>query len=89
MLEKYNTLHQTNLELQQNMDQLQRQLDALNATKSSLEDQICVSPVSINVITYIIYNLLLIILLIFFCAYVEYLYSQDTVCITCGITTLA
>lgn len=46
MLEKYNTLHQTNLELQQTMDQLQRQLDALNATKSNLEDQICVSPVS-------------------------------------------
>lgn len=52
MLEKYNTLHQTNLELQQNMDQLQRQLDALNATKSSLEDQICVSPVSINIINF-------------------------------------
>ncbi|XP_039278406.1 intraflagellar transport protein 74 homolog isoform X2 [Nilaparvata lugens] len=43
--EHYNTLQKESTELQQQMDQLQRELDSLNATKSSLEDQICISPV--------------------------------------------
>lgn len=43
--EKYLSLQQENNNLQREMDQLQRELDSLNSVKSSLEDQICVSPV--------------------------------------------
>ncbi|XP_075215013.1 intraflagellar transport protein 74 homolog [Lycorma delicatula] len=43
--ETYLRLQQENSSLQKEMDQLQRELDVLNATKSSLEDQLCVSPI--------------------------------------------